>query len=82
MRRLRPKDSAEGPDASISSSLTPFPLTIHTDGRDISAASFQETTRVLTEASISGKVDPFDASQRAGLVDTGCGVERGDLLPS
>jgi DNA-directed RNA polymerase subunit beta' len=24
----------------------------------ISAASFQETTRVLTEASISGKVDP------------------------
>jgi hypothetical protein len=32
----------------------------------ISAASFQETTRVLTEASISGKVDPPSAEAMAG----------------
>jgi len=70
MRRLRPKDSAEGADASSFSSLLPFPLTIHPDGRDISAASFHRgpqtaecarwvevTTHVLTEASISGNVD-------------------------
>ena len=35
------QDSAEGPDTSIFSALPPFPLTIHTDGRDISGASTQ-----------------------------------------
>ena len=30
----------------------------------LSAASFQETTKVLTEAAIKGKVDPADRSER------------------
>ena len=30
----------------------------------LSAASFQETTKVLTEAAIKGKVDPSDRSER------------------
>ncbi len=30
----------------------------------ISAASFQETTRVLTEAAVQGKVDTLKASRR------------------
>jgi DNA-directed RNA polymerase subunit beta' len=30
----------------------------------ISAASFQETTRVLTEASVQGKIDTWRASRR------------------
>ena len=30
----------------------------------ISAASFQETTRVLTEAAINGKVDRWSASRK------------------
>ena len=30
----------------------------------LSAASFQETTKVLTEAAIKGKVDPPDRSER------------------
>ena len=30
----------------------------------LSAASFQETTRVLTEAAIEGKIDGFGASRR------------------
>ncbi len=29
----------------------------------LSAASFQETTKVLTEAAINGKVDPADRSE-------------------
>ena len=30
----------------------------------LSAASFQETTKVLTDAAIKGKVDPLDRSER------------------
>ena len=33
----------------------------------LSAASFQETTRVLTEAAIKGKVDPLPDSKKTSL---------------
>ena len=46
----------------------------------LSAASFQETTRVLTEAAISGKVDPLVGIKEnvliGKLIPAGTGIER------
>ena len=46
----------------------------------MSAASFQETTRVLTEAAISGKVDPLVGIKEnvliGKLIPAGTGIER------
>src|SRR3712207_8988634 len=48
----------------------------------ISAASFQETTRVLTEASVQGKIDTLDGLKENVIVGrlipagTGAGMQR------
>ena len=50
----------------------------------ISAASFQETTKVLNEAAIQGKVDPLENLQRFGicghLIPGGTGMREYDNL--
>lgn len=46
----------------------------------LSAASFQETTRVLTDAAVKGKIDPLDGLKEnviiGGLIPAGTGVAR------
>ena len=51
----------------------------------LSAASFQETTRVLTEAAIKGKVDPLFGLKEnviiGKLVPAGTGMKCADIIP-
>ena len=51
----------------------------------LSAASFQETTRVLTEAAIKGKVDPLFGMKEnviiGKLIPAGTGMKSADVLP-
>ncbi len=51
----------------------------------LSAASFQETTRVLTEAAIKGKVDPLFGMKEnviiGKLIPAGTGMKSTDVLP-
>ena len=52
----------------------------------LSAASFQETTRVLTEAAIKGKVDPLFGLKEnviiGKLVPAGTGMKCEEINPS
>ena len=51
----------------------------------MSAASFQETTRVLTEAAIKGKVDPLFGLKEnviiGQLIPAGTGMKHPDINP-
>ncbi len=51
----------------------------------LSAASFQETTRVLTEAAIKGKVDPLFGMKEnviiGKLIPAGTGMKSADIMP-
>ncbi len=51
----------------------------------LSAASFQETTRVLTEAAIKGKVDPLFGLKEnviiGKLVPAGTGMKHAEINP-
>ncbi|MEE0946210.1 MAG: DNA-directed RNA polymerase subunit beta' [Acutalibacteraceae bacterium] len=52
----------------------------------LSAASFQETTRVLTEAAIKGKVDPLFGLKEnviiGKLIPAGTGMKNSEIIPS
>ena len=51
----------------------------------MSAASFQETTRVLTEAAIKGKVDPLFGLKEnviiGQLIPAGTGMKNAEINP-
>jgi len=59
---------------------SPGPPKPHRENSFISAASFQDTTRVLTEAAIAGKVDPLKGLKEnvivGKVIPAGTGLKR------